>query len=80
MRTGRGFWSGAVARGFLLLAAGLLSSVSGVTENRGESRPVIYSDWQTQAPLEAAGAERVGSFTVGSRGVRSLSGGCLRMA
>ena len=75
MRTHRGLRSGAVVRGFLLLAAGLLSSVSGVTENRGESRPVIYSDWQTQAPLEAAGAERVGSFTVGKPQSEKFVGG-----
>ena len=52
------FRSGAVARGFLLLATGLLCSVSGVTENREESRSIIYSDWQERTAAEVVGGGR----------------------
>ena len=84
-RQGDSFWSermepfrsGAVARGFLLLATGLLCSVSGVTENREESRSIIYSDWQewTAAESSEAVANRVGSFRVGRPESEKFIGG-----
>ena len=71
------FRSGAVARGFLLLATGLLCSVSGVTENREESRSIIYSDWQERTAAESseAVAGRVGSFRVGRPESEKFIGG-----
>ena len=71
------FRSGAVARGFLLLATGLLCSVSGVTENREESRSIIYSDWQERTAAESSEtvAGRVGSFRVGRPESEKFIGG-----
>ena len=72
----KGSRSVALVRFFLLATAGLLSSVSGVTENRGEARPVIFSDWQSSATDSAATeTERVGSFTIGKSKTEKFIGG-----
>ena len=74
MRKGRVF-RGAFARVLLLAAAGLLSSVSGVTDNyETTGRPVVFSDWRA-AGVDVEATERVGSFTVGKPQSERFVGG-----
>ena len=78
-RARENFLSVAIARFLLLLAAGVSLSVSGVTENHGEPRSVIYSDWEGQTAdwqdsVDTA-AKRVGSFTVGKPRTEKFVGG-----
>ena len=66
-----GFRAVVVARAVLAVVVGLLFSVSGVTGNYGEGRPVVYSDW----PATDGGVERVGSFVVGKPRAERFVGG-----
>ena len=72
---GRIFFRTAFVRALLLAAAGLLSSVSGVTENyETTGRPVVFSDWRA-AGVDVEATERVGSFTVGKPQSERFVGG-----
>ena len=73
---GRRFFRTAFVRALLLAAAGLLSSVSGVTENyETTGRPVVFSDWRATTDADATEVERVGSFTVGRPKAEQFVGG-----
>ena len=73
---GRRFFRTAFVRALLLVAAGLLSSVSGVTENyETTGRPVVFSDWRATTDADATEVERVGSFTVGKPQSEQFVGG-----